>query len=179
MRLHGSSSELENKMDKRVMLKNRRIGASVVEFAVVLPLFVTLVLGGIELGRAMLVRHTLEEAARAGCRLAVASGGTTDEVKSIVATAMNIASISEYTVKVDPDPPSTATNKTPVTVTVSALYDKTSWLPVPAYLGGKTIVGRCVMPSEGASEESSSSGSGSGSKSKSKSKKSKSKSKKK
>jgi Flp pilus assembly protein TadG len=131
------------------LTERRRTGAAVVEFAVVLPLFFLLVMGGIELGRAMLVRHSLEEAARAGCRLAVARGGTTADVKSIVTEAMNITSITGYTVTVNPDPPTSAAAKAPVTVSVSAPYNNVSWVPVPAFMGGKTIIGRCVMPAEG------------------------------
>ena len=164
-------------MKMRCVIEQRRSGTAVVEFAVVLPLFFLLVMGGIELGRALLVRHTLEEAARAGCRLAVARGGTTNDVKSIVSEAMNITGIASYTVTVNPDPPSSAAAKAPVTVTVSAPYDDVSWVPVPSFMGGKTIIGRCVMPAEGEGTIDDG-GSGSDSKKKSKSK-NKSKSKKK
>lgn len=156
---------------KKSVTGNDRSGASAVEFAVVLPLFFLLVMGGIELGRAMLVRHTLEEAARAGCRLAAARGGTTDDVKNIVSEAMKITSIANYTVTVSPNPPTDAAAKAPITVTVSAPYNDVSWVPVPAFVGGKTIIGRCVMPAEGEGTTDDSSSSDDHGKKKSKSKK--------
>jgi Flp pilus assembly protein TadG len=128
---------------------NRRTGAAAVEFAVVLPLFFLLVIGGIELGRAMLVRNSLEEAARAGCRLAAARGGTTADVTNTVATTLNIAKVSGYAVTVSPNPPTSAAAKAPITVTVSVPYNSVSWVPVPSFMGGKTIIGRCVLPAEG------------------------------
>ena len=48
--------------------KDRRRGGAVVEFAVVLPLLITLLLGVIEYGWLFMVRQTLQNAAREGCR---------------------------------------------------------------------------------------------------------------
>ena len=44
------------------------------EFAVVLPLFCLLVVGAIDVGRAIMVQQKLVEATRAGCRLSVGRG---------------------------------------------------------------------------------------------------------
>ncbi len=49
----------------------RARGSTVVEFAVVLPLLLTILFGIIEYGWIFSVRQTLQNAAREGCRLAV------------------------------------------------------------------------------------------------------------
>ena len=49
----------------------RARAAAVVEFAVVLPLLLTILFGIIEYGWVFMVRQTLQTAAREGCRLAV------------------------------------------------------------------------------------------------------------
>lgn len=51
--------------------RNRARGAAIVEFAVVLPLLLTILLGIIEYGWVFMVRQTLQTAAREGCRTAV------------------------------------------------------------------------------------------------------------
>ncbi len=48
----------------------KRRAAVIVEFAVVLPLLLTILLGIIEYGWVFMVRQTLQSAAREGCRLA-------------------------------------------------------------------------------------------------------------
>ena len=62
----------------------KRRGAAVVELAVVLPVFVLLVIGAIDVGRAILVRHKLVEAARAACRLHTIQDEVTPEQVSDV-----------------------------------------------------------------------------------------------
>ena len=81
-----------------------RKGAATVEVAVTLPLFLLLVVGAIDLGRAIMVRHTLVEAARAGCRVyAVKDEGTEDDVHAVVGKTMNDAHLTGYAVEFDPD----------------------------------------------------------------------------
>ncbi len=51
------------------MDKNDRKGAAAVEFALVLPLFVLIFLGMLELGRGLHVQQVITQAAREGARL--------------------------------------------------------------------------------------------------------------
>lgn len=65
----------------------RERGAAVVEFAVVLPLLLTILFGIIEYGWIFMVRQALQTAAREGCRLAVLQ--TTDEPYTEVVQRVN------------------------------------------------------------------------------------------
>ena len=53
-------------------------GATLVEFAMVLPVFVLLLFGIIEFGRYFFVQHTLQFATREGTRLALVGGTLAD-----------------------------------------------------------------------------------------------------
>ncbi len=55
---------------------SRKRGAAIVEFAVVLPLLLLLLFGIVEFGWLFMVRQTLVNAAREGCRIAVLSTAT-------------------------------------------------------------------------------------------------------
>ena len=54
-------------------------GATMVEFAMVLPVFMLLLFGIIEFGRYFFVQHTLQFATREGTRLALVGGTLADE----------------------------------------------------------------------------------------------------
>jgi len=65
----------------------RERGAAIVEFAVVLPLLLTILFGIIEYGWVFMVRQSLQMAAREGCRLSVLQ--TTDEPYAEVIERIN------------------------------------------------------------------------------------------
>jgi Flp pilus assembly protein TadG len=60
------------------LMKGMR-GATIVEFAMVLPLFVLLLFGIFDFGRYFFVQHTLQYATREGTRLALVGGILTDD----------------------------------------------------------------------------------------------------
>ncbi len=59
-------------------------GAAAVEFALVVPLFLSLVFGIVEFGRAMMVGQLVTNAAREGARMAVINGATNSQVEAAV-----------------------------------------------------------------------------------------------
>ena len=105
---------------------NRR-GVAVVEFALVLPFFILLVFGMIEVGRGIMVSQILTNAAREGAREAILEGSTTSQVKTVVRDYLTRTSISGGTVKVSPSP-SSAKAREPVTVSVSVPVSDVLWI---------------------------------------------------
>lgn len=128
--------------------RSSRRGAAVVEFAVVAPVFITLVFGMIEYGRMVMVQQVLTNATREGARRAVLDGATTNEVKTAVEDYLESSTITGATVTVSPNPPSSAESGDPVTVTVTIGFNQVSWLPSPFFLGGKTMTAKSVMRRE-------------------------------
>jgi Flp pilus assembly protein TadG len=108
---------------------NRR-GAAAVEFALVAPLFVLLLLGIIEFGRAMMVQQVLTNATREGARQATLPEATATSVQNTVVAFLSDASIrvSADDVTVTPAP-ETAFNNEQITVSVQVPYKNVSWIP--------------------------------------------------
>ena len=127
----------------------RRSGAALVELACVLPVVLLLIVGAIDIGRAIGVQQTLTEAARAGCRLySVRSKGTEAQVEDIIDTTMTNAGLAGYTYKFNPPANSKLDQFEPLTVTVSIPYDRVSLIPRSWFMGGITLQGVCVMPAD-------------------------------
>src|SRR5688572_20915708 len=82
------------------LYRKKRRGASVVEFAVVAPVFFLLVFGMIEYGRLVMVQQVLTNATREGARRAVLDGATTDDIEEVVEEYLTNSSIAGGTVTV-------------------------------------------------------------------------------
>jgi Flp pilus assembly protein TadG len=70
-------------------------GATIVEFAMVLPVFVLLLFGIIEFGRYFFVQHTLQFATREGTRLALVGGTLVENGNPLSRTASIIKQIKD------------------------------------------------------------------------------------
>lgn len=123
-------------------------GVAAVELALVLPLIVLLLGGAIELGRAVMVAHTLQEAAQAGCRVYSVEGTTQSDALAIINTAMSQAGLTNPTVTFLPSSKAAVdVPMEPVKVTVTLSYANVAWLPV-LFLSGSTLKGCSVMPAD-------------------------------
>ena len=123
---------------------SRARAAAIVEFAVVLPLLLTILFGIIEYGWVFMVRQTLQHAAREGCRVAVlqTSVAPYSNVISWIDETMQAASLTGYQISL--------THVNPVeTVTISIPYDNVSL--VGGFFGTHDydLVGSCSMRKEG------------------------------
>jgi Flp pilus assembly protein TadG len=125
-----------------------RCGVATVEFAIIAPLFFLLVLGSIELGRALMVQQILTNASRAGARDAVTLAGTQDSAIAAATDFAAGASVGGIAVTVSPNP-ATASSGQMVSVTVTVPYENVTWVPAPWFMGGKTLTATSVMRKEG------------------------------
>lgn len=128
-----------------------RSGAAAVEFAMVLPLFVAMLMGQLESSRLGMVAQLIATAAREGCRVAVIAGSTQAQVQARVNLALTGSGISVGTVTPTcPSPHSwtSAPKGTPITVSLSVPYSQVSWLGVPYFLKNATVRGSATMSSE-------------------------------
>lgn len=76
----------------------RARAAAVVEFAVVLPLLLTVLFGIIEYGWVFMVRQSLQSAAREGCRIAISQTATDLAINDRVKQVMGPTGLTTYTV---------------------------------------------------------------------------------
>lgn len=118
------------------------------EFALVAPVLVLLVMGTVEYGRMVMVQQVLTNATREGARRGVLDGATTVEVKSVVENFLTTSRISGAIVSVNPDPPSSASFGEPVTVSVQVPFSEVSWLPTPMFLTNTNLSASTVMRRE-------------------------------
>jgi Flp pilus assembly protein TadG len=126
--------------------RRHRKGAQIIEFAIILPLFILLTFGIFEFGRAMMVVEILTNAAREGARKAVVSGSTQTQVHQTIDTYLTNSGISGYSRSVSPNP-GIAARGTSVTVNVSVPFSSVSWSPI-MYIQGKTLTATAVMRKE-------------------------------
>ena len=125
----------------------RARAAAVVEFAVVLPLLLTILFGIIEYGWVFMVRQTLQTAAREGARLAVLQTSVSPytNVTDRVADVMAPTGLTTYEVSM-----THATLANPVeTVTLSIPYNDVSLLGGFFGTHDYNLGGTCSMRKEG------------------------------
>jgi Flp pilus assembly protein TadG len=124
----------------RYQNKQKRKGASAVEFAFIAPVMFLMILGMIELARGLMLIHMMTNAARAGCRVGILEGKANSDVTAAVNSALQPIGISTDSVTVDVnDNVSDVANCNPgdeVTVVVSVPISTVSWVPYARYLSG-------------------------------------------
>jgi len=140
--------------------RQRRRGAAMVEMAFILPIFIMMVFGVIEFGRAMMISQLVTNSARDGARLAIIDGSTNQSVTTAVtdflnqSAGLNPADVTvAITVTAGPGNPSpgndvaSAQGGDVCTVNVSIPFDKVT-LTKADYLSGKNLTGFCAMRRE-------------------------------
>jgi Flp pilus assembly protein TadG len=119
-----------------------------VEFAIVAPLFFMLVVGIIEVGRALMVQQVLINASRVGARQAVTLSSTQAAVIDAASDYSEGVGISGVDVVVTPDP-AVADPGDAITVSVAINFSEVTWLPAPWIMGGTRLSSSSVMRKEG------------------------------
>lgn len=132
--------------------RSRRIersGAAAVEMAIILPLFLTLVLGTIEASRMGMVSQLLHVAAREGCRTAVLPGQTEAAVLGRIESALAGTGITPRVTISSPNGSWLSVEApAPITVQLSVPFKDVSWLGDPFAFKETTVVASATMSSE-------------------------------
>lgn len=147
MRRHRLFTKSPPRRERRRHHSERR-GAAVVEFAIVAPVFFLLVIGFIELGRALMVQQVLTNASRVGVREAISLHTSQSQVVAAATEYAAGLAVSNVAVNVTPDP-AAAKAGDQITVQVSVPYANVSWVPSPWFMGGTTLEAESVMRKEG------------------------------
>ena len=138
---------------RRCRRSNNRQGATVVEMAIVAPVFFALLFGLIEFGRVTMVNQALSDAARAGCRTACLAT-TTDASKAEVAARDHLETFISASgdtgmcrITVQPADFSEIERGDEITITVEVNFSDVSWIS-SGYLGDPLLGGEATMTRE-------------------------------
>ena len=136
-----------------------RTGSAIVEVAICFPVFMLILMGIVEFGRAMSVNQMLNSAARIGCRAAILDGSSNSSVASVVkqhvtstlgcpptsvTVAISVTSAQNGNAISDV---SEATTGDLIELDVFVLFADVSW-SVKKWLGTSKIRGECAMQHE-------------------------------
>lgn len=132
---------------KRRRSSRMRMGAAMVEFAVVAPLMILFTLGMLEIGRMTMVKQLLVNVSREGAREWTLPYSTNTSVKNSVDALLALSDITGATVSV-------ASTSIPsssgvyVTVSISVPSQNVSWLSMPLFMSGRTVSASTSMRKE-------------------------------
>jgi len=131
-------------------VRRPRAGATVVEMALMLPLFILIIVGIIEFGRAFMVQQMVTNASREGARHASLPNTTENEVATRVRDYLATGRVNPDVVQVTVTPTNlqNATTGTQVSVEVRVPYNGVAWMPTPWFLGQATLNSVTVMRHE-------------------------------
>jgi Flp pilus assembly protein TadG len=121
----------------------KRLGAAIVEFALIANLMFMLILTCIEFARMNMVRNLAQDAAYFAARHAIVPGATADEAKAEAEGIMDSLLSGGYTVDVE----NLDINSDEVVVTVTVDLQQVA-LFVPLFLGNNQIETQAVMRTE-------------------------------
>jgi Flp pilus assembly protein TadG len=137
---------------------SKRRGGAILETVLILPVLLYLAFGTVEFGYYFYVKHSLEGAARDGCRAAIPAGAVYSDITGIITSSMTAANLasSGYTVAVQDNGVTvvslaSAVAGDTITVTVTCTWSTAGqgYRPWNLIGGTKQVIGTAVMRKEG------------------------------
>lgn len=136
---------------------SRLSGNALLDAALVLPILLSLTFGTVEYGYFFFVKHSLQGAAREGCRTAIVPTATNAQVVQAVAASLKAAGLNsstsaldpKYTLTLTPGSVSGVQPGTSVTVQVDVSWGVVGIRPLGLIGTSKVVRGTTVMRKEG------------------------------
>ena len=125
--------------------RHNRRGATMVEFALVAPLFFMFLFASAEFASVGTIRSSVQNAAYEGARLLIKPGGDPQEAKDEATRILSAIGVRKLTVEVTPDTINDTTET--VTVEVKVPYADNTVL-TPWFFGNRTLTSSCSMRTE-------------------------------
>jgi Flp pilus assembly protein TadG len=126
-------------------VRRTRRGATAVEFALTLPIFLLFLMAAFEFGWMNVVRHTADNAAYEAARTAIVPGATAAEVNAKANAVLNVIGVRGATVTVNPSTISDATTQVTVSVDVPM---KSNALVIPRFTSKTTLHSSSTLRTE-------------------------------
>lgn len=118
------------------LTREKRRGVSLVEFSLVLPVFLLILFAGFEFARICLVRNAANNAAYQAARRVMVPGATVADASAEVSRLLSVFGVNQFTVTVNPSPITLATDR--VTVSVDIPANQCGWI-TPRFTNSLTI----------------------------------------
>jgi hypothetical protein len=125
----------------------RRSGAALVEFAVILPVLVLILMGTIETCTMIFLKQSLHIAAYEGARVAIVPDSEADDVRNAANRLLGMRRVKGASITVFPEDIANAPYGSFIQVEITAPCSINSVLPLPFY-GGRTMRGTVEMMKE-------------------------------
>jgi Flp pilus assembly protein TadG len=134
-----------------------RRGNALLDAALVLPILLSLTFGTVEYGYFFFVKHSLQGAAREGCRAAIVPSATNTTVTQAIATSLQAAGLNssgtsldpKFSLTLSPANVSGLSAGTSVTVQLDATWGTVGVRPLGLIAADKVVRGSTVMRKEG------------------------------
>lgn len=114
---------------------NRR-GVSLVEFSLVLPVFLMILFAGFEFSRICLVRNAAHNAAYQAARRVMVPGATVADAQAEATRLLSVFGVNTFTLTVNPSPITLAADR--VTVSIDIPASQCGWI-TPRFTNSLTI----------------------------------------
>jgi Flp pilus assembly protein TadG len=118
-----------------------------VEFALVLPVLIALIVGIVESCNLIYVKQSLTISAYEGARAAIVKGMTQTDIEARTDQVLSDRKIKNTTILISPNPPSSASYGNYITVRVQATYGPNAVVP-GWFFGGVTLTTSVKMMKE-------------------------------
>ncbi len=115
---------------------DNRHGVSLVEFSLVLPIFLTVLFAGVEFSRICLVRNAAHNAAYQAARHVMVPGATVADANAEASRLLSVFGVSTFTMTVNPSPITLAADR--VTVSIDIPASQCGWI-APRFTNNLTI----------------------------------------
>ena len=130
---------------RRFRITSRR-GATLVEFALVVPIVFILFFAAVEFARVAMIRHTIDNAVYEAARFAMIPGGTAAAAQAEARRLLAIVGVNNPSIEVTPAVLNRTTER--VTVRIAVPVDTNLFVP-PQYFAGQSLTREITLRREG------------------------------
>lgn len=125
-----------NILRRQTQTRRNRRGVTMVEFSVVLPVFLLIVFAGFEFSRICLVRNAAHNAAYQAARRVMVPGATVADANAEASRLLSVFGVNTFTLTVNPNPITLTANR--VTVSIDIPAAQCGWI-TPMFTNTLTI----------------------------------------
>lgn len=129
----------------RVRKRRLRKGASLVEFAVTVPILFLVVFAAVEFSRVNTIRHSVANAAYEGARRGIVPGATATDAQDAAVAILTAVCVRDAEVTLTPAVITADTSE--ITVKIDVPLDQNGWI-TPKFFAGDVLTSSCKLARE-------------------------------